>query len=86
MCNDSTYWLAFSLLIVGASSFVLGRFYERADRWLRDHFAERRAVKAALASRAALGEQPHREPGVRKRLAVIGRRLAIEGAEAPLWR
>ncbi len=80
MCNDSTYWLAFCLLIASGFSFVMGRFYERADRWLRDRDAERRAVKAALRAREALvapaQAQVRRAPRARDRVESLGRGLA----------
>jgi len=76
MNNDSTYWLAFSLLLTGSAGFVAGRVFERADRWLKDWDAQRRAVKVALAERDALlaPPKPLRVP-VRERLVSVGRGL-----------
>jgi hypothetical protein len=75
MCNDSTYFLALTLCIVGAFSFVVGRFYERADRWLKDWDAQRRATKAALAVRDARFALPRKKTPARERLVAIGREI-----------
>ena len=76
MCNDSTYWLAFCVLIASSFSFVIGRFYERADCWLRDRDAERRAVKAAVRAREALLAPARHTPRARERFEALGRGLA----------
>ena len=89
MSNDSTYWLVVSILIASALSFVAGRFFERADRWLQDWDAERRAKKAALAAREARLAIPRRAPSVRERVAAVGRgiaRIAAPGGDAEVWR
>jgi len=78
MTNDSTYFLALTLCIVGAFSFVTGRFYERADRWLRDWDAQRRATKVAAAThdtRFSLSRQEPELPRRREKSAVRRRFL-----------
>lgn len=85
MANDSTYFLALTLCVVGAFSFVLGRFYERADRWLKDWDAQRRAARAAIAARDARLTIPHGKSPVRERMAAAGREIArIAGRAGPL--
>jgi hypothetical protein len=76
MCNDSTYFLALALVIVGAFSFVIGRFYERADRWLKDWDANRRAAKAAIAARDARLSIPRAKTPARERVRTLGREIA----------
>ncbi len=76
MCNDSTYLLALTLCIVGAFSFVVGRFYERADRWLKDWDAQRRAAKVAIAARDARYTLPRKKTPAGERMVAIGREIA----------
>lgn len=82
MPNDSTYFLALTLCITAAFSFVFGRFYERADRWLKDRDAERRAAKAALAARDAKYTLPRKKTPARERMVAIGRGIARIAARA----
>lgn len=92
MCNDSTYWLTFSVLITGAFGFIVGRLFERADRWLKDWDAERRAVKAVKKANEArltlAGPNGHQAPK-KRRFDLLRRGLADYSArpvEAQLWR
>lgn len=91
MNNDSTYWLVFSLLITGSVGFILGRFFERADRWLKDWDAQRRAVRTARAERDALlaPPKPPRVP-IRQRVTSMGREITkvafLADPEQHAWR
>jgi len=82
MPNDSTYFLALTLCMVGAFSFVVGRFYERADRCLKDWDAQRRAAKAAIAARDARLTLPRRKTPMRERVVAVGRGIARVAARA----